>query len=263
MGIRLLAGRQFTAADDAHAPKVAIVNDTMARRYWPGQSPVGRRIRLSGVDDWIEVVGVIADVKHWGLDAAVNPEMYFPETHYVTRDLTFVLAADSDPASLAGAVREQVRSIDPNLPVSELRTMAEVAAASTASRRTGMLLIVAFGVLALVLAAAGIHGVMSHLVALRTSEIGVRMTLGASPASVLTLVLREGVAQAMAGLALGATGGVLLMRAFRSMLFGVAPADPLTLGIVTAGLLATALAACALPARRAMRIDPVQALRME
>jgi ABC-type antimicrobial peptide transport system permease subunit len=139
--------------------------------------------------------------------------------------------------------------------------MAEVAAGSVSSRRAGALLIVAFGALALILAAAGIHGVMSHLVALRTAEIGVRMTLGASPSSVLALVIREGTLQALAGLAIGVTGGVLVMRTFQSVLFGVAPADPLTLVVVVTSLLATALAGCALPARRAMRIDPVEALR--
>lgn len=261
MGIMLTAGRAFTSADHAGPPSVVIVNDTMARRYWPGQSPVGRRIRLIGVDGWIEVVGVVADVKHWGLDAPVNPEMYFPESQYVSRRLTFVLATDGDPNSLAAAVRERVRLVDPNLPVSGVRTMEDVASGSVASRRSGMLLIVAFGALALVLAAAGIHGVMSHLVALRTAEIGVRMTLGASPSTVLALIIREGALQALAGLAIGITGGVLVMRTFQSMLFGVAPADPATLLLVAAGLLATALAACALPARRAMRIEPVNALR--
>jgi putative ABC transport system permease protein len=261
MGITVTAGRRFTAADSATAPKVAIVNDTMARRYWPGQSPVGRRIGLVGVPGWIEVVGVIADVRHWGLDRDVNPEMYFPETQYVSRALTFAIAADRDPASLAATVRDRVRLVDPNLPLSGVRTMEQVASMSVASRRSGMLLIVTFGALALVLAAAGIHGVMSHLVALRTAEIGVRMTLGASPSRVLALLLREGALQALAGLAIGITGGVLVMRTFQSMLFGVAPADPLTLSVVAIALLATALAACALPARRAMRVEPVAALR--
>jgi putative ABC transport system permease protein len=261
MGIALTSGRAFTADDTARTPRVVIVNDTMARRYWPGRSPIGTRIQLNGVDGWIEVVGVVADVRHWGLDAAVNPEMYFPETQYVSRALTLVMDADGDPASLAAAARERVHSVDPNLPLSSVATMAEVAAGSVSSRRAGALLIVAFGALALMLAAAGIHAVMSHLVVLRTAEIGVRMTLGASPSSVLALVIREGTLQALAGLAIGVTGGILVMRTFQSVLFGVAPADPLTLVLVVTSLLATALAACALPARRAMRIDPVEALR--
>jgi putative ABC transport system permease protein len=261
IGITLLAGRPFTAADSPTAPKVAIVNDTMARRYWPGASPVGKRVRLGGIDEWIEVVGVVADVKHWGLEAAVNPELYLPLPQYVSRTLTFVVAADGDPASLAAAVRDRVRAFDPDLPLSGVRTMEDVASRSVAARRAGMLLLAVFGGLALVLAAAGIHGVMSHLVALRTAEIGVRMTLGATPAAVMGLVLREGTLQALAGLAIGLTGGVLLMRTFRTVLFGVEPADPVTLTIVGVGLLATALLACAIPARKAMRVDPVTALR--
>lgn len=260
IGITLLGGRGFTNEDGPTAPKVAIVNDTMARRYWPGASPIGRRIRLSD-SDWIEVVGVIADVKHWGLDAVVNPEMYFPYAQSLSRGLTFVIAADGDPASLAPAVRDRVQAIDPSLPLSSVRTMDQIASTSVASRRAAMLLLAVFGGLALALAAAGIHGVMSHLVALRRGEIGVRMTLGASPAAVMGLILREGALQAIAGLAIGLSGGVLIMRGFRTMLFGVAPADPLTLAAVAAGLLAVALAACAIPARKAMCIDPVAALR--
>ena len=261
MGVTIRAGRSFTAADAVNAPRVAIVNDTMARRYWPDASPVGKRIRLGGTNDWITVVGVVADVKHWGLEANVNPELYLPEPQYVSLGLTFVLRTAGDPAQLAAAVRERVRSVDPDLPVSDVRTMQDVASGSVAARRGGMLLVSAFGLLALVLAAAGIHGVMSHLIALRTAEIGVRMTLGASPAGVMGLILREGAMQALVGLAIGLTGGVLLMRGFRTMLFGVAPADPLTLAVVGGVLLATALAACAVPARKAMRIDPVRALR--
>ena len=261
MGITLIAGRAFTSADAPAAPKVAIVNDTMARRYWPGVSPVGCRVRQNGTEDWMEVVGIIADVKHWGLDQTVNPELYLPQQQAVSRTLTFIVAADGNPASLAAAVRDRVRAIDPNLPVSSVRTMEEVASVSVASRRAGMLLLAIFGGLALILAAAGIHGVMSHLVALRTAEIGVRMTLGATPAHVMGLILREGTLQAVAGLAIGLTGGVLLMRTFRTMLFGVAPADPITLSVVGVGLLATALAACVIPARKAMRVDPVTALR--
>jgi putative ABC transport system permease protein len=261
IGVTLMAGRPFTAADSATAPRVAIVNDTMARRYWPGVSPVGKRIRFSSPAEWIDVVGIVADVKHWGLEAPVNPELYLPLPQYLSRGVTFVVAADGDPASLAPAVRDRVRGFDPDLPLSGVRTMEEVASVSVASRRAGMLLLAVFGGLALILAAAGIHGVMSHLVALRTSEIGVRMTLGATPSNVMGLVLREGTIQALIGLAIGLTGGVFLMRTFRTMLFGVAPADPMTLSVVGVGLLTTALAACVIPARKAMRVDPVNAMR--
>ena len=261
MGVTIIAGRAFTPADAADAPKVAIVNDTMARRYWPGQSPIGRRVMIGGTRDWLEVVGIIADVKHWGLDQKINPEIYQPLPQALSRSVTFVIASDGDPASLGPALRDIVRTIDPNLPLNGVRTMEEAAAVSVASRRAGMLLLAVFGGLALILAAAGIHGVMSHLVALRTAEIGVRMTLGATPANVMGLVLREGTVQALVGLAIGLTGGVLLMRAFGTMLYGVAPADPLTLSVVGAGLFSTALAACVIPARKAMRVDPVNAVR--
>ncbi|HJR59252.1 MAG TPA: ABC transporter permease [Vicinamibacterales bacterium] len=262
IGITVKEGRGFTKSDDANAPLVVVVNETMARRYWPGVSPVGKRLTLAGGDVWREVVGVIADVRHWGLDQVVNPEMYFPHVQLpFSSTMTFVVQTRTDPASLAAAAREQVRLIDPNLPLSKVRGMNEVAALSMASRRGGMLLLSVFGLLALTLAAAGIYGVMSHLVALRRAEIGIRMTLGARPSTVMSLVLKEGLLQTAAGLTIGVVGGVLAMRTFRAMLFEVEPADPLTLGTVTILLLATAALACIVPARRAMRVDPVEALR--
>jgi len=247
---------------DARAPLVVVVNETMARRYWPGTSPVGKRIALGGTDVWREVVGVIADVRHWGLDRVVNPEMYFPQVQLpFSAAMTFVLQTKADPASLAAAAREQVQLVDGNLPLSDVRTMDQVAALSMASRRGGMLLLSVFGLLALTLAAAGIYGVMSHLVALRRAEIGIRMTLGAQPSAVMALVLKEGLLQAAVGLAIGIAGGVMAMRTFRAMLFEVEPADPVTIAAVTILLFATAALACIVPARRAMRVDPVEALR--
>jgi putative ABC transport system permease protein len=233
----------------------------MARRYWPDASPLGKRVRIAGTPDWREVVGVVRDVRHWGLERPVNPELYVPMPQLVFGHLVYVMATDGDPASVAAAAREQLRTIDPDLPLSNIRTMEEVAAASVASRRTGMLLLGAFGVLALVLAAAGIYGVMGHLVALRTGEIGVRMTLGAQPGDVMRMVLKEGLGQAAIGLAIGLTAAVVMMRAFRTLLYEVSPSDPITLAGVAAVLLSTALLACAVPARRAMRVDPVAALR--
>jgi predicted permease len=263
MGIQLASGRLFTDVDRRDAPLVAIVNETMARSYWPGQSPVGRRVSFTGQKEIREVVGVIRDVRHWGLDMPVNPEMYLPIAQVPSGAMTFVVATDGNPSALAGAVREQIRAFDPNLPLSNVRPMTEVAARSLASHRAAMLLLGVFGGLALMLAAAGIYGVMAHLVALRTSEIGVRMTLGASPSGLLALVLKDGLVQTVAGLALGLTSAVAIMRIFRSMLYGISPGDPATLGSVAIILIVTALAACAVPARRAMRVDPVQAMRGE
>jgi predicted permease len=261
MGIQLASGRLFNDGDRAGSALVAIVNETMARSYWPGQSPVGRRVTYTGTRDVREVVGVIRDVRHWGLDLPVNPEMYAPLAQSPSQAITFVVSTQGNPSALAGAVRGQLRSFDQNLPLSNVRPMTEVAARSLASHRAAMLLLGIFGGLALVLAAAGIYGVMAHLVALRSSEIGLRMTLGAQPSRLMGLVLKEGLIQTVIGLAIGLGAAALVMRAFRSMLYDVNPADPFTLGTVALILVATALAACALPARRAMRVDPVRALR--
>jgi putative ABC transport system permease protein len=261
MQIQLVSGRVFTSADRADAPLVVIVNETMARRYWPSQSPIGRRIALGGTTDWREVVGIVRDVRHWGLDRPVNPEMYLPLSQMQSNGLMFAIRSTADPAALAGAVREQLRNVDPDLPLSNVRTMEQVAAESVESRAASMRVLGVFGVLALVLAAAGIYGVMAHLVAIRSNEIGVRMTLGAKPVDVMRLVLREGVVQASIGLVIGLAGAVVVMRSFRSMLYEVSPSDPMTLCAVAAILLATALLACALPARRAMKVEPVNALR--
>jgi putative ABC transport system permease protein len=262
IGIQVTSGRLFTDADRAGAPPVAIVNETMARRYWPGKSPVGSRVKYTGTREMREVVGVIRDVRHWGLDAPVNPEMYVPLAQLPMWNLTFVVTAkDGDPATLASGIREQLQAIDPNLPLSNVRTMQDVAARSVGAQHAAMVLLGAFGVLALVLAAAGIYGVMAHLVALRTSEIGVRMTLGARPFELMRLILREGLQQTAIGLTIGLTASVVVMRGFRAMLYEVSPADPFTLAAVAVLLMVTAAVACAIPGRRAMRIDPVQALR--
>jgi putative ABC transport system permease protein len=232
----------------------------MARRYWPDASWLGKRVRFPG-GRWREIVGVVRDVRHWGLDRPVNPEMYCPLAQLPFSFMTFVLATDGNPAALAGSVREALRQVDPDLPLSSVRTMEQVVAVSTASRHAAMSVLGTFAIVALILAAAGIYGVMSHVVSLRTSEIGVRMTMGARRGDIMCLVLREGVVQASIGLAIGIASAVLLMRSFQSLLYEVSPADPITLVVVAATLLATALLACAVPARRAMNVDPVTALR--
>jgi predicted permease len=261
MSIRLASGRFFTDVDRAGAPPVAIVNETMARSYWPGQSPIGRRVTFTGTRDAREIVGVIRDVRHWGLGLPVNPEMYVPLAQFPAQAMTVVVSTQGNPSALAGAVREQLRSFDPNLPLSNVRPMTEVAARSVVSHRAAMLLLAIFGGLALVLAAAGIYGVMAHLVALRSSEIGLRMTLGATPSELMRAVLKEGLLQTVIGLTLGLGAAAIVMRGFQSMLYEISPTDPFTLAAVAMILIATAVAASAIPARRAMRVDPVQALR--
>ena len=261
MGITLVRGRRFDATDHEKSLPVAIVNHTMAERYWPGASPVGKRVRLGGTQEWREVVGVIADARNWGLDRPVNPEMYLPIRQLPWTTVFFVVTTDPGGPSPAPAMREALRSVDPDLPLSNVRTMEDVAGQSNGARQSTMILLSAFGALALILAAAGIYGVMAHLVTLRTGEIGVRMTLGARPADVLKHILREGAVQAIAGLAIGLGGAVLLMRSMRSLLFEIGPADPVTLIGVAVLLMSTTLVACWAPARRAMKIDPVEAMR--
>jgi putative ABC transport system permease protein len=261
MGMKLVAGRGFNAADRADTVLVGIVNDTMARRYWPGQSAVGRRLIVGGTTASVEIVGIVADVRHWGLDLPVNPELYLPLAQRPVGGMTFVMSTDLEPTALTASVREQLRALDPDLPLSKVRAMTDVAAQSVAPRRVAMLLLAILGVLALTLAASGIYGVMAHLVALRSAEIGVRMTLGARPLAVMLLVLREGLVQAAVGLAIGLSAAVLIMRAFEARLFEISPADPVTLAVVAVILLTTAAAACFIPARRAMRVDPIEALR--
>ena len=159
----------------------------MANRYWPGTSPLGKRIRWTGMNDWREVIGIVRDVRSWGYEMPVNPDVYKPLEQYPLSSMYFAVATEGDAATVAGSVREQLRAVDGDLPLSNVTTMEQVAARSTASRRVSMQMLATFGVLALVLAAAGIYGVMAHLVALRTSEIGVRMTLGARPPDVMRL----------------------------------------------------------------------------
>ena len=260
-GARLREGRGFLPGDTTTSTPVAIVNETMAKRYWPGKSAIGGRVRFTDQEAWREVVGIIGDVKHWGLDAPVNPEVYVPTSQFPTFALTFVLLTNGDPLALVPIAQRHLRELDANLPLFQVRTMEEVAAESVERRRWTMTLLAVFAILALVLAAAGIYGVMAHLVALRTPEIGVRLTLGAKPGAVMRQVLREGAIQALIGLAIGLAASLALMRGLRTILFGIEPTDPLTLIAVGVSLMLVALVAVTVPALRAMRIDPVTALR--
>jgi putative ABC transport system permease protein len=260
-GATIREGRGFLPGDTETSLPVAIVNETMAKRYWPGTSPIGKRVRFTDQDTWREVVGIVGDVKHWGLDSPVNPELYMPYTQFSAFALTWVLQTNGDPLALVPIAERHVRELDPNLPLFQVRTMEEVAATSVERRKWTMTLLAMFAVLGVALAAAGIYGVMSHLVSLRTPEIGVRLTLGASPLSVMRQVLGEGAIQAGIGLSIGLIGSLAVMRGLRTILFGIEPTDPITLVSVGVSLLLVALLAVAVPALRAMRVDPITALR--
>jgi predicted permease len=270
MSIPLRQGRYFTAQDNERSMPVAIVNETMAREYWPNGDAVGRRFTLGDPNDddpWFTVVGVVGDVRQMGLDVPVKSEMYLPYGQvtpwdfYAPRDLA--IRTNGDPSGLVGVVREAIRSVDPDQPVSNIATMEEVLGREASQRRLGMILLTAFAVLALLLASLGIYGVLAYFVAQRKNEIGVRLALGASPAQILLLVLRKGMALTLLGVTIGLAASFVLTRLMTSLLFGVKAVDPLTFAVVSLLLAGVALLACWIPARRAAKVDPAVALRDE
>jgi len=263
MGVPILRGREFGAADDERGQRVGIVNQTAAKRFWPGVDPVGRRFQFAPTEPWWTVVGVAGDVKEWGLNRDVNPLVYLPFAQRPAAAMTFVLAGPGDPRALTGPVRATVRQADPDLPVTDVATLDRVVDDSVRGQRAQATLMAAFGAVALALSAIGIFGVLAHLVSARTYEIGMRMTLGARPATIFRRLVAETVTETGIGLAIGLAAGVALMRVERTVLFNVAPWDAVTLASVAGILLAAAVGAVVIPGRRAMRIDPVRALRAD
>jgi predicted permease len=269
LGIPLRAGRGFGPEDRAGAPHVAVVNETAARRYWPGTTPIGHRVRFPGMDrhpdEWLTIVGVVGDVRSYTLDDAPTPAIYI---HYPQRPerlqwgATLVVRGTTPPARLADAVRARIRATDPNVParVSSLEAFVE---RSVADRRFLTTVLTGFAVMALGLAALGIYGVLAYAVAQRRREIGVRMALGAPRGAVRAMVLGDAMRAVVPGAVLGIAGALALSRLIRGMLYGVTTADPVTFAAVVAVLAAVALLASWLPARRATRVDPLTAIRAE
>jgi putative ABC transport system permease protein len=269
MGIPLVRGRYFDARDTAEAPFVVIVSEALARKYWPGEDPVGKRITFDRVPNtqdsrWREVVGVVAHVRNEGLEGESRGQYYVP---YAQRpngaDLFLVARTDAEPSSLATAVRGAVAGVDRDLPVYRVTTMEKLVAESMAQRRFSMFLFGVFAALALLLAVVGLYGVMSYAVAQRTHEIGLRMALGAQARDVLRMVVGQGMLLVALGLGLGLLGALLLTQLMKSLLFGVSATDPLTYAGIALLLGAVALLASYLPARRATKVDPMVALRYE
>jgi putative ABC transport system permease protein len=266
MGVRLVEGRAFEERDRKDAPRVCIVDETFARTHWPGDRAVGRRLKFGGHtsdNPWMEVVGVVGHVKNYGVDEKSRVELYLPWAQSPVGAFTLIARTDGDPASLSSALRAGVRAADPELPLYSISTMNELVAERTAQRRLAVLLISVFAALALTLSAVGIYGVMSYTVTQRTQEIGVRMALGAAHTDILRMVFRSGTALALLGIAIGLLVAFGLARLMTALLFETSAADPPTFSVVPVLLMAVALLACYLPARRATRVDPLSALRYE
>ena len=268
MGTPLLQGRYFSLDDGPNASLVAIIDESMARRYWPGDDPIGKRIkgqdRRGRDDDWVTIIGVVADTRRNGLDRQPIPhvyEWYLQRNYPFTPDL--VVRASGDPMGLAGPLRQAVREQDSAAIVSPVTTVEQQLSSQLTPRRFQMSLLIMFSLIALVLSAAGIYGVMHYWVAHRTREIGIRMAIGAEQRAVMGLVIKEGAKLSLAGVIIGLGSAFILMRLMKSLLFGVSPADPLTFVGISAFLCCVALLACYVPARRAMKIDPMSALRCE
>ena len=267
--IPLHSGRDFSWRDTPRAQRVVVINEAMSRTYWPGEDPLGKRIKLGAPDDplpWWTIAAVVGDIREFDVLTPPRPTLYLPvsqadDSIYVLRD--WVVRASDDPITVASSIRAAMREVDPDLPVSRLRSLEQVRNISVAPQRFNLSLFGLFAALALVLTAVGIYGVMAYSVAQRTREIGIRMALGAQRGDVVKLVLAQGVRHAALGVILGLAGAFSLTRLMASLLYGVRPTDPLTFAGVTLILAGVALLACYLPARRAMHVDPMVALRYE
>ncbi len=266
MGVHLIEGRLFDERDGKGAPLTLIVNQTLARMYWPGESALGRRMKPGFQGEWRTIVGVVADVKNAGIDKPTGTELYGPYRQsggFGIRNAYVTVRTQRDPDELINSLRAEIHSIDGSLPISSVRTMDDVIVATQSRPRFLAILLTMFSGVALVLAAVGLYGVISYSVAQRTSEFGIRMALGAGPSDVLGMVIGQGARLALAGVVAGGLGALALTRMMRGLLFGIDFFDPLTFTVMAAVLAAVMLVACYVPARRATRVDPMVALRYE
>jgi len=263
MGIPLLRGRVFTNADIDGAPQVAIINQTVAEKYFADQDPIGKTLQNSRDRIPLEIVGVVADAKITSLSAPKFEEMYRPHLQAPWMAMTFVVRSNSAPQPLVGAVRKQIQLIDPDLAVSGVQSLDHLVSDSVGQPRLLTALVGAFAAFALLLAAIGIYGVMAYSVSHRMREMGIRVALGAAPRDIVRLVVGQGMRLVLAGILIGFVASLWLTKFLASQLFGTQPKDPATFALVALGLAFVALAACLIPARRAMRVDPMVALRCE
>ncbi len=267
LGVPLLEGRWFDARDTRQASPVILINQSMARKYWPGEGVIGRRITFSDDQqqdkDWTTIVGVIGDIKDHPAEAEAEPAFYWPITQQPYPELLLAIRTQSDPLSLVETVRREVRALDRELPIADVKTLETVTAAAIAGRRSALLLVGLFALTALTLAAIGIYGVMTYLVSQRTQEVGIRLALGAQGSDILGLIIRQGMKLAFVGVLIGLIASLLLTQLIKSVLFGVSVGDPLTFGLIIFLLTAVALLVCYIPAWRATKVEPMTVLRCE
>ena len=274
MGIPLMKGRVFDERDRDEAHGVTIINETMARRYWPGEDPIGKRIRPSfpeakapwqpkSGNPWLTVVGVARDVKEIGPTAETSPEFYLPCLQNPSALMRLVVRADTGQTDIVSSIRREILAVDKDQPVIEIKSMKQFFSESAFRRRFNTILLALFAAVALILAVVGIYGVMGYAVTQRTREVGIRMALGAQPHDVLGLVLRRGLALTVVGVGIGVAGAFALTRLMSGLLFGVSATDPMTFVLIAMLLTAVALGACFVPARKATKVDPMVALRYE
>jgi len=265
LAVPVLRGREFSHQDTLESPGVVVINDALARRYWPDEDPLGSRISVGtkGDPQWLTVVGIVGDVRHWGLSRDIRPQLFRPYTQAAWPWMQIVVRTATAPETFAPAVKRAMAAVEPDRPLSSPHTMGRTVQRSVGSRRFFMLMLTAFASLALLLAAVGIVGVVSYTVTQRTHEVGIRLALGAQRKTVVWMMVRSSMRWVFAGDALGAAASLGATRVLATMLFDVKPADPAVLAAVASLLAATALVASYLPARRATRIDPLDALRAE
>src|SRR5262245_1793856 len=266
MGTPLTRGRYFDERDGREAPPVVIINETMARRFWPNEDPIGHRIKygnLSSDDPWKTIVGVVADARRTGFDLQVRCETFLPHAQSPSGAMTLAIRAESRPEGLVSAVRQAAREIDSDQPFYEIRTMEAMLSEMVAKRWLNTLLFGLFGAVALLLSGVGIYGMMATMVTQRTREIGVRLALGAPTVEILKMLLWQGLRLAALGLVIGLVAAVTLTRLMSKLLYKVSATDPAIFVVISLVLLGVAMLACWIPARRATKVDPMVTLRTE
>jgi putative ABC transport system permease protein len=264
LDVKLAAGRTFTAQDHADAPRAVIINETLAKAAWPGQDPIGRRMRAGDETSqapWMTVVGVIKDLRRGEVTRAIRPELYMSSLQVARGTQMLVVRTSGDPAAILPTLRQEVQRMNPQLPLFAAGTLEAELSNTLSQPRFRAVLLAGFAAIALLLASIGIYGVTAHAVSQRTQEVGVRMALGAQRREILTLILRQHLRPAIIGVAIGLAGALALAQYLQSMVYGIGATDPLTLMAMGLTLLAVAVAACWIPAQRATRVDALVALR--